>query len=230
VIEKHKVGRSSPARFDKEFLVKPTIVVEDRQLVVSRLGQLGVSEELLQDAVAAGQVARDSCSASVPAVTVGNYAWGKTVEGLRDRLIPLGWRRGGEGLLESTVNAAGTVAITVSTGDAGTGLPKGSPRTKHQKGPATKNVCARNQLSLLSALPGYEEPEAPATWVLLVHRGGDHVRCEFSLPAAMGLDGHVDEWIERIILGSVTLGGETEVSPVDETSPAIDIEVKRRAN
>ncbi len=66
------------------------------------------------------------------------------------------------------------------------------------------------------------------TWVLLIHRAADEVRCELSLPFSMALDGHIDGWCERILLGSIPIDGDlVEVEP--PTQPDINVEVKRRA-
>jgi len=54
------------------------------------------------------------------------------------------------------------------------------------------------------------------------------VRCELSLPVAIGTDMRVNQWQERIILLSIPLDGEpVEVTP--PILPDIDVEVRRRS-
>lgn len=69
------------------------------------------------------------------------------------------------------------------------------------------------------------------TWILLVHRARGEVRCELSLPTSMGVDGRVDGWRERIILGAIPTDPDlmeiTPPTPPDQ--PDIHVDVKRRA-
>ena len=68
------------------------------------------------------------------------------------------------------------------------------------------------------------------TWILLIHRASNEVRCELSLPISIGDDGHIDAWSERILLGSIPLDGHLgEAIPAPPDLPEITINVRRRA-
>jgi len=199
--------------------------------VVDRLALLGLPVDALRDAVAMGEAARNSCTANDPAITPGFLAWARTTRGLRDLLAPAGWRRSCEGGLETAVAPDGKLALAVATGDESTGRAAGTPKTKYSKGPATAAAIEQNQLSLFAEpepiVPG-PVPTDRVTWLLLIARGVDEVRCELSLPAAIGDDGRVESWSERIILAPVGRDGEPTVSPADQ-EPDIVVEVSRRA-
>lgn len=68
------------------------------------------------------------------------------------------------------------------------------------------------------------------TWILLVHRAMNEVRCELSLPSSMGPDGRISSWQERIFLGSIPVDPEAlEITPPPQPLPDINVDVKRRA-
>ena len=78
----------------------------------------------------------------------------------------------------------------------------------------------------LAPLP--ERNDELLTWILLVHRTHSEVFCELSLPSAMGNDGRVDFWQERVIIGAIPM----EYDPVEIAPPSmpdIDVDVKRKA-
>lgn len=210
----------------------PTPILHEPAEVVDRLAQLGLTPQALRDAVAMGEAARNSCSANDPAIAPGFFAWARTTRGLRDELTAVGWRRSCDGGLETAVSPDGTLAITVATGDDATGRVGGTPKTKYAKGPATVAAIEQNQLSFLFAMP---EPMVPGpvptervTWLLLIARGADEVRCELSLPRAIGEDGKVESWSERIILDAVGRDDEPTVISADQ-GPEVVVEVSRRA-
>lgn len=214
-----------------------TIVIRVESWEVrSRLGELGLEEEPLRDAVRRGYLAYITCTANHPPLIPAIWAWGETVRALREYVVPILWRRSDENNYSVVIDPTGRVAIAVATGDDGTGRADDSPSTKAPKGPSTIGAVIANQLQL-----GFMDPEplpAPAipadpndervTWVLLIHRAMHEVRCELSLPSSMATDGHIDGWRERILLGSVPLDGDL-VEVVPPTSPDITIDVKRRA-
>jgi hypothetical protein len=45
----------------------------------------------------------------------------------------------------------------------------------------------------------------------------------------MGADGHIDGWLERILLGSIPLDGDMGEIVPPRTQPDISIDVRRRA-
>jgi hypothetical protein len=207
-------------------------VYREPVMVETRLTELGLSQELLLNSVGIGQLAFSSCTDNHPPLIRGVWAWGETVRGLREALIPLGWERSDLNNYSLVVNAEGTVAIAVATGDEGTGLEFASPTTKSKKGPSTASAVTENQDQLL-LFPDLEPSiiqlagEKAMTYILLIHLTGDRVRSELSLPTSI-VEGRVNGWSERILLRDVDLDGGP-VEPVVYDVPDIDVAIKRRA-
>lgn len=201
--------------------------------VHNRLAELGLEETPLRDVVGRGYLAFASCTANHPPLIPPILMWGETVRALREYLVRSGWRRSDENNYSVVVDPAGRVIIAVATGDGGTGLADLVPSTKAPKGPSTSEAVNVNQLELnlmVEQAASAARSEARAvTWVLLIHRGLNEVRCELSLPSSMGADGHIDGWVERILLGSIPLDGDIAEIVPPTTLPDISIDVRRRA-
>jgi hypothetical protein len=214
------------------------ILCVDPSDVHNRLAELGLEEEPLRDVVRRGYLAFITCTANHPRLIPGIWAWGETVRALREYTLPIGWSRSDDNNYSVVIDPGRRVAVAVATGDEGTGRIDATPSTKAPKGPSTNNAIIINKLQL--SLFAEAEPEPPpataddsaderVTWILLIRRTAGEVRCELSLPYSMGIDGHIDDWRERILLGSVQLDGDLiEIAP-PPTQPDITIDVKRRA-
>jgi len=193
-----------------------------------RLEAMGLDEAILRQAVIDGELARASCTDNDPRVFRGQIAWARATRGLREALIPRGWKAAEKANLPVVVSPDNSTAITVSSGDDCTGLRDRSPKTRNPKGAATLAAIMRNVLQLNFGFIDDDDDEAQRlTWVLLVARTRDEVRCELSLPAAIGEGGRVTSWAERIIMEPVSLGAEEPVSP-PENEAAVEIEVVRK--
>jgi hypothetical protein len=204
--------------------------------VRDRLAELGLEQAPLRDVALRGYLAYIGCTANHPPLIPPILAWGEAVCALREYVLPLGWRRSDENNYSVVIDSQERFAIAVATGDEGTGRSGSFPSNKARKGPNTIGAVNANQLQLgfmegeLSQAPtNLPHPsDARMTWVLLIHRAADEVRCELSLPSSMALDGHIDGWCERILLGSIPIDGDLiEIAP--PTQPDINVEVKRRA-
>ena len=199
--------------------------------VNAALSSLGLTPAPLFEAVIAGLLARDACTANDPPFLPGIYQWGKTVRALREALAPLGWSRSDEGNFCTVVEPGGSFAIAVASGSEETGRVGGeTPTTKRRKGPSTADaVHANAQLYLFEEFAPAVTPEPDrATWVLLFHSDAAEVRAELSLPDSIGDDGHIDGWRERIILGSRPLDDEI-VPAAPDFGPDPTIDVRRRS-
>jgi hypothetical protein len=209
--------------------------------VRARLGQLGLTEALLQQAVQRGLAAFSSCTENHPRQSPGYYAWSDTVSGLREVLIPLGWHREDDKNLPYTVNESGTIWIIVATGDEFTGRPNEIPCTNSSKGSRTASAVANNQAQYNLFPDTLLTPEdlekingsmGRMTWLLLMHRDiqTQEVRCELSRPINMNAECQVSGWAERLILSPMPfLGATADIAPDVPQSPEIDVRVKRRA-
>jgi hypothetical protein len=218
--------------------------------VDARLQELKMSRDVLIKAVTVGTVGWLNCSANHPPSLPGIYAWGETVRDLRESLLPEGWERVNDRNFPLTVYRPTGIAVTASSGDSETGIVNGSPRTRHPKGVRTHEVVDDNcrQLGLFedtgASIPdAIVEVEKWVTWLLLSYRDitAGVVRCELSRPIKVGEDGRVEDWDERILLGSipfdssdvqVTIGEDNDgggATGTGDRANAIDIEVRRRA-
>lgn len=201
--------------------------------VERRVAALGLSIDILLDAVRAGFTGRSSCSELDPPMYPGQTMWAHTVRRLRQGTAPIGWKPDNSNNYCVALSPEG-VAIAVATGDANTGRPDATPSTGSPKGPCTVEAIAVNQLALDLKLPGEEAAiELPEViqrqiWLLLIYLDQSEVRAELSLPLRLDEQDRVTGWRERIILPSVDFDPNQIELPSD-SSPDIDIAVRRRA-
>lgn len=191
----------------------------------------GLSTGILRDAIIAGERARVGCGTNMPPCFPGSAAWAHTVCALRDQLLPLGWAKNDEGNYPTVIAPDGSFAIGVNTGNEFTGNPFRVPKTKFPKGPATLQKVVNNGDVDLFGQPVLVTVSEPVqlTWLLLLARIGDAVRCELSRPSDMGEDGRVDTWMERIILPEFRGDDLDPRVRLPEPGPEIDVPVLRRA-
>lgn len=205
--------------------------------VDSRLAELGLTTEVLQEPVMEGMQARSECTPNDPPLFPGFTTWARTVRCLRERLIPIpfGWSASDEGGYSLVVSPEGKIAIAVATGDENTGNPEITPMTKSPKGPRTQSAIEVNQYQglLFDEIPEFDISDMPhsdrLTWILLQHydQGRKEVRYELSLPTSYS--GKVDGWSERIILGALPLDPSSAIPiPVLPNLPDIDVPLRRR--
>jgi hypothetical protein len=171
--------------------------------ITSRLASHNLlPEELLKDALNAGQQALAGCSLDRPPMARGVHVWGVILETLRQRGRPSGWHRS-EGKLSSVISPDGLVQIVVASGDESTGIEEKVPHTKYPRGAASIDAIEANQMSLFPNLVPIRPRSAKAgalTWILLHRRLRDTVRWELSLPKSVDQEGVIQSWAERIVL------------------------------
>jgi hypothetical protein len=201
--------------------------------VTVRLSRLSLSVRTLRDAVIAGETARLSCTANMPACFPGMAAWAYTVTALRDILLPHRWTKSDAGNYPLVVHPNGGFAIGVATGNDDTGSRYSVPKTKFPKGPATIEKVVQNGSTLFGEpiwLRRIEPAPEQFTWLLLLGHAADGLRSELSLPNSIGEDGRVDGWSERIILPTFNPNeGNGLPIPLPEPGPDFDVDVLRRA-
>lgn len=210
-------------------------IVHAEQAATDRLAALGLTPQLLRDALLAGELARSSCTENDPPALGGILGWARTTRGLREQTAPIGWRRNEAGQLSTVVDPSGTIAIAVATGDERTGLDGPDPRTKYPKGPATAAAVEQNRVQLRlafepepEAAPTENEEPRAVTWLLLLSRTDAELRAELSLPGLIGADDRVESWAERILLEPIDLRPTPDLEQLGEPT-AIDVPVRRRA-
>ena len=180
-----------------------TIVHSDTLSAAQRLSELGLSYDVLSNAVTAGYQARSNCTPVDPKMFAGLTMWAVTTRHLRLGLLPE-WRQEDDANFSLIVSPDGHTAIAVATGDEGTGIVELDPSTQYSKGPRTIEAVAENsrQLSIEFTFPDGSAPSIPAlnthgeraTWLLLIHCGVASVRAELSHPVSYDDDMRVSGW------------------------------------
>jgi len=213
------------------------VVVEPFK-VRNRLAELGLEEADLLEAVRRGISAGFECTENHPPQSAGYNRWSETVAALRERMLPKDWTRLNDNNLPLTIDPTGTVAIAVTTGDAGTGDPNINPCTRSPKGPrTTEKVRDNRQMCFVwDNIPLRPEHLAPdherMLWLLLIYQDIERreFRSELSRPTDWNDEDRVDEWAERIILSSIPFDGDVLNIPVDNApqTPELDVEIRRR--
>src|ERR1700722_12840558 len=112
--------------------------------VDAALARLGLAVSPLLDAVRAGYLERASCTENDPPNFPGFVQWGRTLRALRERLLPLGWRRCEEGQHSTALREDGRVAVAVLSASEDTGRPDGAPTNRLRKGRSTVAAVRTN--------------------------------------------------------------------------------------
>lgn len=203
------------------------------------LANLGLESEPLREVVRRSFHAFISCTSNHPPLARGIWAWAEAVRGLREYTLPKGLRRSDQNNYSVVIDDDRRIVIAVATGDEATGVAGLTPTTRAVKGISVILAVVANQaqLSLFSTDELPTTPQTPdnddvredmTTWILLIHRAKNEVRCELSLPSSMGMDGRINAWHKRIILDAVPVDGEPMDIVVPDV-PDIDVDVQRRA-
>lgn len=211
-----------------------TIVLFDNPAeIAGRLEQLGVKEEVLREAVRQGHLQRARLTLNHPVLYHGSNMWGETVAALREQLRPLGWVRQDIGCYALTVHEEHQLAITVASGDEGTGNPSAHPCNRSKKGRNTVDAIEANRQIEMFELPPPESQDDgydKQTWMLMHYTDTlkGEIRLELSRPSSISKDGKISEWAERIILGNILFDDElVEIYP--PSGPDIEIDIRRKA-
>ena len=212
-----------------------TKVYSDTVAVVRRLKELGLTHDVLANAVTAAYQKSSNCTSLHPKVYRGFTLWAETIGNLR-ALLPE-WQAKGDGNYDVTVSPNGQIAIVVATGDSGTGVTNLVPTTQSSKGPRTVAAVAanQNQLRFQFAFPDAWIPPlidpakigSRATWILLIHQADAAMRAELSLPLRFDAKNRVSGWSERILLSLVDYATLGEIK-LNERDQLIDVPVRRR--
>lgn len=196
-----------------------------------KLHELGVREDVLQEAIQSGLQHAFACTRHDPPILPGILAWGKIMRHLRDRLVPGGWEMSNARNYATVIHPQGGFAVAVAAGDANTGRPDLTPSTRTEKGPATRDAVHQNQLTFADVSESFPRPKkepGKQTWLLLHYADeeAEEIRAELSLPVHMGAQGHVTAWRERIILRPIPF--TTNPPEEGEDGGDLDIAVKPR--
>jgi hypothetical protein len=223
-------------------------IFNDPFSVTERLYELGIPAEGLRYALEYGYRQSAQCTANDPPMAPGWIAWSKSIRGLRDWFIPLGWVKTDSRNYPRVIHPSGELAITVVSGDASVGSSENTPVTRSPHGPATRDAVSANQMSFLDVDPDFGPLPVSAmedlirqTWFLLhfYDKPAGVIRCELSLANQVSNDGYITSWQERLLLEDIPfdgMGGGVSLSPfggpdggVGDTGD-IDVPVNRRVS
>lgn len=193
-----------------------------------RLAKLGLSEAPFLEAMQQANLKRAWLTNDHPIVYPGFMMWAELVKALREQLSVYGWETRRKGNYELVVSDELRLAIAVASGDEATGVPTATPTNRSPKGQHTFDIIEANrQLDLFAEPSGIEEPEYE-TWVLLHYTAHLELRMELSRPAAIGRDGKIKEWSERVIMSSIPLVDDS-IEIVGPSGPDLDVDIRRRS-
>lgn len=115
-------------------------VIAVQKNAIDRLGQLGLTADLLETVLLRGDAEAKLSTDFEPPNGEGMIRYIKTVRFLREALVPVGWEYDDSKNYCRTIHPSGTFAIVVSSGDECTGrdIPGRMPSTKYPKGEATR--------------------------------------------------------------------------------------------
>jgi hypothetical protein len=197
-----------------------------------RLMEIGVPIEPIISSVRAGFDGRGLCTPNDPPFIPGTEAWRYVVRTLRERLLPLGWRKSDPGNYSIVSSDVREINIVVASADKFVKRTGGDPRTKSLKGLYTEAAIARNLVNLdlfPDTIPENVRVAAAAleypTWILLIHITDDDYRAELSFPELIE-DQMIVSWAERIFIPN-------DGSPIIEDGSGqgdtdFDVPVRRR--
>jgi hypothetical protein len=214
----------------------PMVVRSEVWDVNRRLGELGLSKEILIEAVRASAAAHGGCTDNDPPNAKGIEVWRWGVRRLRELLRPAGLEKDDTAGFSTIVDHKRKLRIAVINTDETTGVPgNGIPQNRARKGAASEFAAAVNQLlpgaqnwPLLTAA-GRPPVSTYATWHLCVHIDGDVVRAELSLLNGFE-SGYFTDCRERIILlapGDWDQLDHVGLGPQD-LGPDFDVDVRRK--
>jgi hypothetical protein len=204
---------------------------------VNRLGELGVDLAWIIRSLQRGDAEARTVSLLAPKGFEGTTRWGRSAEAFREETTEAGWTPDDTLNIARSVNPAGDLSIVVTTGSKGTGEAEKSPSTKYNKGSGVAASVATNALVLdfdaeflaKTGLPSAEAAAKMQTWFLLFLLVGNKIYSELSLPDAIGQDGFITSWRERIINPVIELGPDLVIGE-DDTGPTdpVNVPVSRR--
>jgi hypothetical protein len=209
--------------------------------VDSQLSAIGLTTEILTEAVKRGYANKANATENDPPNAAGSMAWFATVRSLREFLISLGcWERRIIHNSSLTSNTENFISIVVYSGDKNVGVyQKITPKTKNKLGKQAESYIRKNidnfdMVKNFGDFKGQSTETAQCqTWVLMYYHDIEkaEIRSELSLPISMDTYGRINDWEIRIILDSIPLDN-TPITPNKSTDinnlPDIDIQVERK--
>lgn len=196
--------------------------------VKTRLAELGLSLEVLEQALHYGHNGAERTTGSHSKIAAGTYRWHETVAALRSALVEQHWVQKDDLNAPRIISPDGKVSIMVATGNQDTGT-KRTPKNATPKGIMTQQDVWNNSVTEQQAIAEVEAAIAekqPLTWVLLYFysQRRNHIRAELSLPSVQDMKGgYITQWDERIILPKIEFEDDMSLPDAQpDTTPGID--------
>ncbi len=204
--------------------VIPCRIVSKPEEVAARLRELSIPPEVIREVRASWARGESSVNHYGPKNGAGMESWIRAIETLREMLDIEGWTPIDlRGIAPYIQSPDGAIALTVSSGDEGTGVRHLNPMTKNTKGIVVVEAVKRNWEQLVlnfgeqkraMAASRPKKLSARMTMILLmntvrIRRPNEPVQVEYrfelSTPAVMR-NRRISEWSERILF-PVEIGG-----------------------
>lgn len=195
---------------------------------------LGINTQVFTDAILSGIAQYKSVNKFHPITAGGSRAWEEIVASFRQMVVDqcVGWTSIHRDGMAQLVNVGQQLTIVVTSGDSNTGFDSEvQPRTRNQKGQATKNIVEANY-PLFEDIATIDESLNNAddhqTWVFLyaIDKQKSEVRFELSLPTETQLSGakgklKISQWSQRFLFEPVPFEGEiSKLTPPTFTDDA----------
>ncbi|MDI9408990.1 MAG: hypothetical protein QM523_07080 [Candidatus Pacebacteria bacterium] len=176
-----------------------------------KLVSMGLNPDSIRVAAIRGHIAGSNINQFDAKTASGTKRWLETLKHFRQlhcEVNPKQWVAESVEGLERLTNWENSITIITKSGDANTGNPDKSPKTKNPNGESVTKLINSNYEQLL--LPGVindlianNNPNEITTYVnLYCHKKGK-IYIEISKPVFLNKDGMAQEWIERIILDPI---------------------------
>jgi len=213
---------------------EPTGQIYEGTDAEERLQQLGLTVDLLHNALKAGDNASRQATEFHPVTAAGLLRWLDTIESLRRNLTDEGWESIDVRNAPRIVSPDGTTILTVAGGNQAVGHPELELQFARERGGTTIraveiNFYLQDELPFppLADMSGEKNP-AGSTWFLMYHRSSttDELFSELARPTHMTEGGLAKQWGERIILPTIDFGGVHILPSLTDEEAGIDFNVE----
>lgn len=199
-----------------------------------RLAQLGLSTQVIHNALEAAAADARTCTALDAPGAAAYLFWSRSNRYFRELLIPGGWKKSNRHNILRTIHPSEAFAVTAMSASKGVGDPSRPVRAKNPKGAAVAELVQWNQqlslfrledLGITSSEEATRNVDNIPTWFILYRMEETGIAVEVSLPVEMH-GKYVDTWAERIMVDPIPFGDEgpdIDINGDDDQGPDFDV-------